>query len=378
VRARLPAYLGSWELCLHEVAEILGRNSAAAFRDSLPHTRNRIETAAFALRAAGLKDYVFDWESLFDKSRRRRQHDLTRQLQEVALASVLDSLPVARQVDVRSAGGTGAGSFLEPHLPSVTFRMPDSHLRTSLRARLGLSRPGFDSSLHAPLPATHCNHRAKDTGALCGQAFGPDASDHDPLRCDKGGAPVHWHNRLRDYLASWLEAVTGSPTDIEQIVRAWCHADTTQDEFLAACDLPCAPGTNVQAARKKVARLDIGAFLGVDRTWIDVGFTCPRTADAEECSQRANSDGRAAAQYVSTKRRRYPVDANPLEPLVPFIIEAFGRPAPEAVAFLRTVAPSDPVLRAQLLPAAWQNISMITQMRLAELYISAEHARPLK
>ena len=49
----------------------------------------------------------------------------------------------------------------------------------------------------------------------------------------------------------------------------------------------------------------------------------------------------------------------------------------KVVAFLRSVAPADPVVRAQVLPAAWQTISVLTQMRLAELYISAEHARPL-
>lgn len=189
---------------------------------------------------------------------------------------------------------------------------------------------------------------------------------------------MHWHDRLRDFLASWLEGVTGLPTDTEQIVQAWCHTDTTLDEFVAEAGLPCAPGTDVKTAKKKVARLDIGAFLGVQRTWIDVGFTCPRTSQAEERRYRAQDDGRAAGQYVNAKRRRYPVDANPDEPLVPFIIEAFGRPAPEAVAFLRTVAPVDPVLRAQVLPAAWQSISMLTQMRLAELYISAERPRPLK
>ncbi len=62
-RARLPAHLGSWELCFHEVARILGCNSAAAFRDMFPNARERVEGAAFAIRSAGLVDYVFRWEA---------------------------------------------------------------------------------------------------------------------------------------------------------------------------------------------------------------------------------------------------------------------------------------------------------------------------
>jgi hypothetical protein len=190
---------------------------------------------------------------------------------------------------------------------------------------------------------------------------------------------IYWHNRLRDFLATWVQGMSGAPTATEQIVRAWCHSTTTPGDIAVACGLPSAdPAADVAAAKRKVARLDIAAFLGLQRTWIDVGFTNARTTDSEERRLRANADGRAAARYVGDKRRRYPVEANPSEPLVAFIIEALGRPAPEAVAFLRALAPADPVLRAQVLPAAWQTISMLTQMRLAELYISAEQPRPLR
>ena len=61
-----------------------------------------------------------------------------------------------------------------------------------------------------------------------------------------------------------------------------------------------------------------------------------------------------------------------------FIIEAFGRPSIEAIAFLRSVAPTNLAERTQVLSAAWQTISCLTQMRLAELYLSAEQARSLR
>lgn len=135
---------------------------------------------------------------------------------------------------------------------------------------------------------------------------------------------------------------------------------------------------SVRAAKKRVAKLDVGGLLGSQRTWIDVGFTCARTTVADERYYRAANDGYAAAQYVATKRRRYPVVKNPSEPLVPFIIEAFGRPSIEATAFLRSVAPTNLAERTQVLSAAWQTISCLTQMRLAELYLSAEQARSLR
>ena len=105
-------------------------------------------------------------------------------------------------------------------------------------------------------------------------------------------------------------------------------------------------------------------------------FTSAATTVADECAERARTDGRAAARYVAAKRRRYPPGDNPGEALVPFIIEALGRPSEEAVAFLRALAPHGPSTRTTVLASAWQAISILTQTRLAELHISAELPRP--
>jgi hypothetical protein len=79
---------------------------------------------------------------------------------------------------------------------------------------------------------------------------------------------------------------------------------------------------------------------------------------------------------VSDKYTRYPPDKNPGEAMVPFIFEALGRPSIEAMAFLRSLAPTDPSRRAVVLGKAWREISIIIQTRLAELYLSAERPRP--
>jgi hypothetical protein len=107
-----------------------------------------------------------------------------------------------------------------------------------------------------------------------------------------------------------------------------------------------------------------------------VGYRTTATNTVEERFLRAVEDGRAASCYVKEKRQRYPPQDNPGEALVPFIIEALGRPSLEAAAFLRSVAPVDPSKRPSVLAAAWQAISILTQTRLAELLISAEYSRP--
>ena len=356
--ARLPAFLGSWELCLHEVALTLGLNSAAQFQDTLRATRLTIEGAAEALRQAGVVDYSFDWEGLFHEGRRRRQHDLTALLQGVSQTALLASLPPSGQADLRSAGGTGAGGFLEP--PVSDRRMSDMHLRTALRRRLRLARPGFDVSLNASDPSTHCQHRHAVTGVPCGRSL-VDGT-HDPARCDVGGAVLRFHHQLRDYLAGLVALHTGAPTLTEQVVAAWNRVEPPSPAF--------------PQGRTKLARLDVSGFVAGRRTHIDVGYRSAATDDQEELYRRAVDDGRAASCYVKEKRRRYPPQDNPGEGLVPFIFETLGRPSREAGTFLRALAPAEQSKRSSMLAEAWQSISIITQTRLAEILISAENPRP--
>ncbi len=185
------------------------------------------------------------------------------------------------------------------------------------------------------------------------------------MRCDVGGTVVRFHNKLRDWLAEWTARYTGAPTQTEQVVDAWTRFEAPSAE-------------HPEGPVREVARLDGAAFVGGRRTFIDVGFRTAATDDEEEQGRRAREDGRAAQAYVDAKRRRYPPGDNPGEALVPFVVEALGRPSPEAAAFLRAVAPPEAGAhsRASVLGAAWQSVSIITQMRLAELLISAEDPRP--
>jgi len=352
---RVPAYLGSWELCLAEVASMLGANSAAQFMALVPATRTTIETAAQAIRAAGVTDYSFDWEALFAEPRKRRQHELTHDIHEATHARLLRDLDELDRIDFRSAGGIGAAAFLEP--PTEDLHMPDARLRTALRARLRLSRPGFDVSLALDEPATHCHHRYANSGAYCGQ---PLDDGHPPVLCHVGGGMERGHNLARDWLAQFIQDQTGELVHVEQLVPAWHR--------------------KLRDGTTKMAQLDVSCTVHAQRTHVDLAFTTALSEkarhDGRERAARANDDGRAASQSVRDKRARYPPGDNPGEALVPFVLEALGRPSPEAAAFLRAVAPVDRAQRAVVLARAWQALSIITQTRLAELYISAERPRP--
>ena len=125
-----------------------------------------------------------------------------------------------------------------------------------------------------------------------------------------------------------------------------------------------------------LARLDVsGSVLG-ERTHVDCSFTDAATTQVEERALRARVDGHAAQLRVKDKLCDYPRSKNPHEGMVPFVIEALGRPSEDAVRFLRTLAPTEPRQRARVLPEVWRRISLITQRRLAELYLSAERPRP--
>ena len=83
------------------------------------------------------------------------------------------------------------------------------------------------------------------------------------------------------------------------------------------------------------------------------------------CARAARS-GAAAASMEDTKRRRYPGPN-----LIPFVVEAMGRPGDDAVALLRSFAPADPSERSVVLGSAWQALSVLIQMENAELLLSA-------
>ncbi len=117
----------------------------------------------------------------------------------------------------------------------------------------------------------------------------------------------------------------------------------------------------------QLARLDV-AFdnaLG-KRVYVDVAVTDAGTVDLHELRQRAAADGAAALRKEDRKRLRYPGPE-----LLPFVVEALGRPGGSAMSFLKEVAPKSLEERAKALGAARQSLSALLQMGNAELLMSA-------
>ena len=171
--------------------------------------------------------------------------------------------------------------------------------------------------------------------------------------CGMGGASDRRHNRIRDWLARIIHALTGQDAVIEQLVPKW-------DRIVKV------NGTDTL----EHARLDVAFLNGRgQRVYLDVVVPTAGTTNPETARSRAARDGAAAARAADGKRVRYPGPD-----LVPFAIEALGRPGRDASAFLRSLAPSDPGSRSAALGSAWQSLSVVLQTGNAELLLSAAGA----
>jgi hypothetical protein len=373
-QAREAAFLGSWEQCLAAVGEVSGSASAHQFRQGVRGIVTQIEAAALQYRQRGgsCSTYAFDWQSVFVEPRRRRQRALTAKVQFDAYRSLLDSLlssgDSAGLTVVRSAGGPGAGGFLEPP-DEPELVMPDARFATCLRARLRCPHPAACSLSAA---ATHCQHRFASTGDLCGVQLDKDGQHAGS--CDVGGGVEWGHNSVVNWLAGWIEEETGEQCPTEQFVPAWNRAVAPRAD--ARC--PCHGGTEAcqPAGHVELARLDAHFVdhAGTD-TYVDVAIPSPHTTGVDERRRRAQEDGRAAQLTCDTKHARYRADRKPESSLVAFVVEAYGRPSAEAAGLLRAMAAGPQAVRAVTLGRAWRHLSVRVQTRLAELLLSAELPR---
>ena len=193
-----------------------------------------------------------------------------------------------------------------------------------------------------------CGHRYVASPRQCTGVL--DCRGLHGLLCNVGGGVDHRHDRIRDWLADLIYAVTGQAANTEQAVPRWNRvvrvngADTIEH-----------------------ARLDV-VFTNLrgQRVYLDVVVPTAGTTNPETARTRAARDGAAAARAADGKRLRYPGPD-----LVPFAIEALGRPGRDAIAFLRSLAPVDPESRSVALGAAWQALSVTLQMENTELLLSA-------
>ena len=181
-----------------------------------------------------------------------------------------------------------------------------------------------------------------------------DTYGQHSLSCEVGGGVNHRHNRVRDWLASWISSCTGQHVLTEQFVPKWDRVVRRGGEQI------------IERARLDVVFNDRhGRRAYVDVCIPTAATTCPELARA-----RAARAGAAASRAEDQKRVRY----NGPD-LIPFAVEALGRPGSSTLALLRSLAPEEPSERSQVLGAAWQTLSVIIQLENAELLMAAATSR---
>ena len=112
---RAAAFLGSWELCLHDVASAFGLSSAEAVRARLPALVADITAAETTFRAVEVTD-SFDWESCRAQSHPKGLKRIMLSVHKAIHTWLAFLLPTddGHGATLQSFGGKGAGSFLLP------------------------------------------------------------------------------------------------------------------------------------------------------------------------------------------------------------------------------------------------------------------------
>ncbi len=263
-----------------------------------------------------------------------KQKALSQQVNKAAKEQMLGSLPAAEQAFFRSAGGTGAGAFLEGP-PTADLALPDELWETACRFRLGMR-----AAAHRQLPGSQgvCQHRAR-TGVPCGKAL--DMYDVHAVHCLTGGGTQARHDAMGRVLGSTVQEVLGVRCQYEQRVP----------------QLDRMTGGELERAVMDVVYQD--PDLGTQ--FIDVSVVSARAGVQARVMTAARREGHAAERACALKKARYG------EAVLPFVLELGGRPSGPAMAWVRTLvarAGEDsemPLLGAQV----WGRISCTLQRYVA-------------
>ena len=196
--------------------------------------------------------------------------------------------------------------------------------------------------------------------------------------CNVGAGVDRRHNSLRDWVEAWLKRVCHLPwVDHEQVVPEWNRWVQKKNETTGAPEfreVRTADGPRLEAVMElQQAVLDV-AYTDDEGTrgYVDVAYTNACTDDARATERNARTPGRAASEREEHKRKRYPPEKNPHAELTPFVVEARGRLGSEVLSFLKQHAPAEESLRSVVLATALREISIVTQLGLARLLLSAE------
>ena len=284
-----------------------------------------------------------DWVECLAKSKPKCQGEWAAKLKEGDRKKLLDRLGKNDRVDLRSAGGKGAGGFLE--IPILregekAATIPDSHFAIMLcdRLRMEICPQG-----------ARCKHRDRQ-GNCCNEPLDPRGKH--ALKCEVGRARTGRHDSIRNFCAGYHQRVTGYVAVTEQRVSAWDRV-------------------NPRTGLLEEARLDVATRDGASgrKVYLDCTVTCAHSGNMPRQRARANKDGLAASNAVDDKRERYPAGGGEL---IPLAFEAGGRPEDETVAYVRSWGCGlEPAERSEVIRYGWQQLSAILQTGNAEMLLSA-------
>jgi hypothetical protein len=213
LQAQEAAYLGSWALTLKDVASSSGVSSWQTFRARCaPLAASLDEAEAKMIEQSDGMLQAVDWVGLLSHPQGKLQSFWSAKLKETRKEKLMQELDQDDRVDLRSAGGPGAGGFLEVPTPfedEVLKPMPEKHFSTMLQDRMRLQI--------CPDNRT-CQHR-KQNGDLCGEPL--DRRGKHALKCECGPSRTGRHDALRDCTANFHPKVCWYVACKEQRVTAW-------------------------------------------------------------------------------------------------------------------------------------------------------------
>ena len=233
----------------------------------------------------------------------RHQHMYEQLTQDLAL-------PRERRAALLSAGGPGAGGFLQPPA-SLQETLPNDDYNVAVWRRLRLP---------VSLPDARCQHVRAD-GAQCQEPLDP-YGDH-ALSCATGGHLVARHDAAAQTLAQWMREQLQAPVQLEQL------------------------------AGNPAAKMDLAWHTAHgEPAYGDFTVASATTETALNAHHAATVPGAAAAAAERAKRHAYPQVAG----FRPLAVESHGRVGQELHAVARELAPTAPAARTTALAALWRQL----------------------
>jgi hypothetical protein len=310
------AHSASWCGVAEEVVNRLGLPSVAVLRAEVPWAEACLAVAE-AL-AANVSGDPLEPATAQTRANALSQKALTQARVKNEVAEAFRQLegdpPAAAQL--HSSGGPGAaGWLLSPKRPAHYFR--DEQLSVAIRLRLGLA---------VPCAQGVCQH-VKAGGQVCGAVL--DTRGLHAMTCQAGGWSIRRHDAACKCVAAYAE-LQGCSAEREVV-------------------LPLAAPT------RPLARMDVVVHSRTSSgqaSNLDITVVSPLTAEMIRGGGAARNPGAAARAAAAHKRALYPNI-----PVVPFVIETFGRWGEDARAWALGLAPPPLLGRAEAMAGFYQDVS---------------------